>query len=294
MLYLAQELTGTTIDNISTYSITAGESISAWSSGTTYNQGDYVSYNNYVYLSVVNSNLNNTPSNDLGKWLLWEVSNEFAMFDLQTNTETICNSLTSTGGSPYNLTATINVDGMDYLAFSAVKGTQLTIVEKNFSASTLTTTNKTISNGEINYAHQLDASAYTVEITVSQVTGDTYSSIGSLIGGTSISLGDTRYTPNFSFSSFLTQTTDPSGITSFDSTAVEELIDVDIVFDSINAISIKKTLKNIKGSPSAFILDESSGSIYENLVTIGVIDDFTIVITNPNKTFATISIQEVL
>jgi len=265
-----------------------------WSSVTTYSIGDIRKYNDYHYKSMVDSNLNIVPSDDTGKWLLWEVSNKFASLDLQANTETICDTDTIVSGSVYDLELETNVDGYDYIVLGAMKGTQLTIVEKDVSTATLDTTIKTITNDEMSYAHILDASAYTVEVTITQLTGGSYSSIGSLISGNSISLGDTLYNPKFGFSSDIVQTIDPSGIIDIETSDIEELIDINVIFDSSDTMRIKKDLKSIKGIPTAFILDETTDSIYENVVVIGIVDDFTIVLSNPTKTYGTVSIQEVL
>lgn len=267
---------------------------SAWASGTTYAQGNIVLYQNYHYKSMVNSNLGVTPSDDTGKWLLWEVSNIYASLDLQSSTETICNASTIASGTNYDLALVANVNGFDYLALGNMKGTQVTIVEKDATTATLATTVKTITNGEMSYVLPLQATANTAEITITDLPSDGYSSIGSVIGGVSVSIGDTNYDPKFGFSSDITQTIDPSGIVSIETTDVEELIDVNVIFDSTDAIQIKRELKNIKGVMTSFILDETVDSIYENIFVVGIIDDFTIVLSNPTKTWATVSIQEVL
>lgn len=266
----------------------------AWSSATTYAQGDYVLYNDYHYMSVVDGNLNVTPDENTGKWLLWEVSNKFACLDLQSKTETVCNASTISSGTIYDLALTVNVNGLDTLAFGAVKGDTLTIVEKNVSNVTVATTVKNISNGELDYAHVLDASANTAEITVTELTGDDFSSIGSLIGGVATSLGETVYNPKFGFSTEITKTEDPSGIIEITKKSQEETIDVDIAFDATDAVRIKRELKTLEGVISCFIIDESTTSIYENMFMLGYMDDFTIAISNPSKTFASISIQEVV
>jgi len=287
MKVLTQQITGFLSTNLL-------DPHSEWSSVTTYSQSDFALKNNYHYMSVVDDNLNIDPEENTGKWLLWEVANKFAALDLQSKTEMICDATTISLGSVYDLAFSASVSGFDLLAFGAVKGDTLTIVEKDSGSATLETTVKTITNGELDYAHTLHASAHTVEVTVSELTGEDYSSIGSFIGGLSVSLGDTVYNPKIGFSLEITKTEDPSGLIELSKTAIEETLDVDIVFDSSETMRIKRLIKSLEGIATAFIIDDSTDSIYENLFMIAYIDDFTIVLTNPSKTFATISLQEVI
>jgi len=290
MRFLKQEITALTSINISPDHAT-------WSDTTTYSALDKRLYETKHYMSVIDSNLDNTPSVNEGKWLLWEVANQFALLDLQSETVTICNSSTITSGTDYDLTIEVDVTDMDTLIIGNAVGSVLTIVEKNVSDATIKTTNKTIDetqeNPSINLVLELSATVTKAFITVAELTTGGYSSLGSLIGGSTQSFGSTIYNPSFEFDGDVTVTRDPSDIIEIEVEDKQDITDVDISFASEDFMTMKRTARALRGVPCGWILDDDTPTtIYEGLAIIGYLDDFIPILKNPIKTFASIEIKE--
>jgi len=278
-------------------SINIDPDYATWSDVATYSALDKRLYETNHYMSVIDSNLDNTPSENEGKWLLWEVANQFALLDLQSETATVCNVDTITSGSDYDLTIEVDVTGMDTLIIGNAVGSALEIVEKNVSDATIETTNKTIDetqeNPSINLVLELSPTVTKAFITVTELTTGGYSSLGALIGGSTQSFGDTIYNPSLEFNGEVKVTRDPSDIIDIELEDEQDSTTVDIAFDADDTITMIRNSKALRGVPCGWILDDdTTNTIYEGLAVIGYLDDFTMVLKNPIKTFVSIEIKE--
>jgi len=290
MRFLKQEISSLTSINID-------PDYAAWSSATTYSALDYVLYGQRHYMSVVDSNLNVIPSTNTGKWLLWEVANQFALLDLQSETVTICNAATITSGTDYDLTIEVDVTDMDTLIIYNAIGSALTIVDKNISDVTINTENIPIDETQevpsVNYVHEITATATKCIITVTELTALPYSMLGSLIGGVTSSFGQTIYNPSLEFNGEVTVERDPSDIIEIEVEDKQDGISVDLAFDAEDTITMTRNAKALRGVACGWILDDDTpNTIYEGLPVIGYLDDFTMVLKNPTKTFVSIEIKE--
>lgn len=91
----------------------AVEAYSTWSSATTYAKDAYVDYGTYIYISLVNSNLNNQPDISPTHWTFIGPDNTHAMFDAEVGTQTTSTSpltVNVTPGGSFNTLAIINVE----------------------------------------------------------------------------------------------------------------------------------------------------------------------------------------
>ncbi len=291
MKYMKQALTTLTTINIT-------PAYSAWSSATTYAALNYVLYGTRHYMSVVDSNLNIIPSENTGKWLLWEVANQFALLDLQANTATVCDASTITAGTDYDLTIEADVTDMDTLIIGKAVGSALTVVEKNSIDTTIATTNKTIDEAQeapsLDCVIELQALTTDVVVTVTELTTGGYSSLGSLIVGTAVEFGGSLYKPGFEFNGEVVVTRDPSDIVDIEIKDDQDNTSVDIVFDSSLLPTMKRNAAAMRGVTCGWILDNDiPNTTLEGLMVVGYLDQFIPVLSNPAKSYASVEIMEV-
>lgn len=291
MKYLKQGLTSLTSINIS-------PDYAAWSSGTTYSALDYVLYGTRHYMSVVNSNLNVIPSQNTGKWLLWEVANQYALLDLQANTSTICNASTITTGTDYDLTIEADVTGLDTMIIGNAVGSQVTVVEKNSVGTTIATTVKTIDETQespsVSFPLSFQATTTDIVVTVTELTTGGYSSLGSLIIGNIVEFGGSLYKPGFELNGEIIETRDPSEIVDIDIKNGQNIATVDIVFDSSDFPTMKRNAISMRGITCGWIIDDDIATTQlEGLTMVGYLDQFIPVLSNPTKSYASIEIREV-
>ena len=127
-----------------------------------------------------------------------------------------------------------------------------------------------------------------------QTGSQTRASCGYLIGSEATDMGQTLYGVNFSFNSYSTKTTDDFGVLTIQKRGVQDLIDFETVIPSQSVPSIKRKIKLIYDDIVAFVLDPSEDSAYENIITLGTIENVSTVLANPVSTTIAWSVHETI
>jgi hypothetical protein len=94
------------------------ESAALWTSGATFNIGNFCYLNNTVYQSLQNANTNRNPATEPTWWAPIGPTNRWAMFDGTLNNSTV-------GATPFSVT--INIGQADTLAVLGVIGADITL-----------------------------------------------------------------------------------------------------------------------------------------------------------------------
>lgn len=272
---------------------------SAWSVSTTYNFLDYVTHKNYEYRSILDSNTGVDPSENTGKWLMMQVSNVYAALDLQSGTRCVCDSTTVASGTDYDLTLQVYCTQGDNILIGAAEGSSIEIKEFNVSDVLQATTTKTIDETELSPALDYhytvsDPDTTYVQIIVYEKTVGGYSALGWLIVGEGHYLGDIQYGVKPGFTDYSTYKKDYNGQLTTLKEDIRDTLSADLVYAAAQTMPIKRAIKSLKGQVVGFVGDTTVGSKYENLLILGTIEDFTPVVANPVKTFANITIMEVI
>lgn len=272
---------------------------SAWSSTTTYSFMDYVTHENYEYRSILDSNTGVNPSENTGKWLMMQVSNVFAALDLQSGTKCICDADTISSGTSYDLTLQFYCSQGDNILIGAAEGSSIEIKEFNVTDVLQVTTTKTIDETQLSPALDYhytvsDPDTTYVQVIVYEKTVGGYSTLGWLIVGEGYYIGDLQYGVKPGFTDYSIYRKDYNGQIEILKDDVRDTMSADVVYDATDTMPIKRAIKHLKGTVVGFVGDTTVGSDYENLMILGTIEDFTPVVSNPVKTFANISIMEVI
>lgn len=297
-------------------SINIDEQNPEWDSVTTYNFNDVVRYGFYLYKCVIDNNLNVIPTENELSWLFWGTSNRYGAIDLQATTTTVCNAQTKTGGlAPYDLVMEFTNNKYDVIALGGVKGNSIKIEVFDSNSILVQTIENAVSGrscvdswwnyyncplvgqgGDVeeNFYFRILAVSGTIKVTVTELTEDNESSVAYVIGGNSSFIGDTLFNVNMGLTDYSVKETDDFGITTLLRRQSRELMDIDIIFDSVRVNSVKRLIRGLLGRVVLFVNDESEDSAYENLLLLGYVDDFQTVLNNGVKTQASISIEEVI
>lgn len=303
MQYLAQQITSFLATNLT-------DTYNDWSSSTTYSfesgtptNSSVARYGTYYYRSVINSNLNNNPvATENIKWTKYSVSNKYAMLDLAANTKSIYND--------GNLYVTFIQNQMTTLTIGNYEADTVTIEILDESDNILWTYTTDSSVNELvedywtyiytDYGYEIDRAikidlpliGYKVKVTFNKSVESDVTACGYLVGGEAIDMGCTLNGINFKFNSFAFKETDDWGTLTVTKRAVQDLVDFETVIDSNRLQTYKRQLKSIYNDIVVFIVDESENSEYENILTLGVIQDASIVLTDLDKTVISYSVME--
>lgn len=272
-----------------------------WNPATTYNIGDNVLYGNYIWKNSYTSNLNNIPSDESPYWVKFGTSNYYSLIDTQSKSKTtvIGNDLIvkfpanyiDTIAIGYFTAQTVRIENLD--ASNNVLLTQeyhQSINEDVFDYYDYIYAPYSDSTDKAKYFNIIKAGT---QIRVSFLKG-IYAgvSVGFLVGGTAVNMGKTIENVKLGWNSFSLRTTDAFGIMSITKRADQDLIDFETSIDTVNLMSLRKKAKQDKDEIIAFIIDDTESSIFENIVTLGVMQEMQPVATNFDKTTLTWSILE--
>ena len=307
MQYIKQELTEFTSTNLT-------DSYPDWSPTTTYivepdnalTSASVVRYGSYYYRSVTSANLNFNPStySDI-KWVKHSVSNKYAMLDMSSNSKSIVE-----GG---DLTVTFLQNQSSVLGIGNCEADYITIEVLASDETTILWTYNTLSNVNANvydyydYMYEpyvLDQDFTTkvnlpiqgryVRLTFHKLFLTNRSACGYLIVGNPMDMGMSLMQPKFSYNSLTTKEISTFGNLDIKKSFIQDIVDFETVIASTYLSRMRRELKKIYDEIVLFIIDERDVSEYENLMTLGVIQDASVVLENNVESVISFSVIEAL
>jgi len=301
MQYVSQQITGFTSTNLTdTYNDYNPATTYTFESGTPTN-ASIARYGTYYYRSLVNGNIDNTPTEHENiKWLKWGVSNKFAMLDLQAQTKSMY-----TG----NMVVEFLQNRMTTLGVGNYEAEYITVEILNTLGEVIWTQDTTSSLNEFvvdyysyiyeTYGYEIDKAikidlptvGNKVRLTFHKSTESTITACGFLVGGIPVNMGNTLYGVNFSFNSYAVKEFDDFGTLSITKRAVQDLVDFETSIPSIELVTLKREIKKVYNDIVMFIVDDKT-DLYENLITLGTVQDVSVVLDNPVNSIMSFSIIE--
>lgn len=279
-------------------STNAVEAYPLYDAGTSYAKDDIVYYGWYDYVSLVNSNVGNTPDISPTKWLRSIPVNSYAMFDEQVSSQTV---------SPSPLTVVIKPNTVvDSFAILNLSATSYRVEMKDGVGGT-----SVYDTGEVSLNSEVivDYSGYffsefeyitdvvitdlplfyngTIYLTVTNSTGDC--KVGVVTYGRLCNLGETQYGASFSINSYSVKDTDEFGTTTFVRRANSKRQQAEVFVDNNRLAYLYKTLVDIESVPSVWI--GSTNPNYTPLIVYGYYKNFNNVISYPSHSMCSIEID---
>ncbi|MEA2091221.1 MAG: hypothetical protein U9O83_02515 [Campylobacterota bacterium] len=308
MEYLAQEILDFTSTNITARWADYNPSTTYTLEEDTSNLTDdsVVLYENYYYRSLVTGNVGFNPIEYLGtKWIKWDVSNRYAMIDLSSQSKS-----TTTGE---NLVVVFERNNIETLGLGNFEASQVVIEHLDSDGTTVLETQTlyySVNEDVVDYytyiyteysedvgrGIKIDIAPTGTYIRVTFVyqANSNQASCGYLVGGQPIDMGCTLTDIDFSFNSFATKEQDEFGTLTIVKRSVQDLVDFETVIENTETQSIKREIKKIYNDIVVFIIDPSDTSIYENLLTLGTVENAGVVISEFTKTHITWSVMEAI
>lgn len=272
---------------------------------TTPSNSSVVRYDGYYWRSLTNANIGNDPEETEGVyWNKWKVSNTYAMLDQKSLTKTtdigddivvefVRNQIDSLGLG-YLETSSIKIEHFDELGAIIDSATQ----EINFSV-----------NEEVYdlwsymyapYSEKIDRGiyfpippiGYKVKVTIGQLGSTGQAACGFLIAGEGVDMGETLDEVGFNFNSFASAETDAFGNLNIIRRDVQDLVDFETAIDRAENPRVRRRIKGIYDEIVLFVIDPSSDSDFENMITLGKIQDASTVGRVMSKNIISWSVME--
>lgn len=260
----------------------------------------------YIYRSLVTDNLDNHPEENLNtKWVKWDASNAYSMLDMKSNTKTTLND---------DIIVTFDwARDDDTIVVGNYAAERIRVEVLNALDEVLWTydTPNTINDAVTDYWSYIYA-GYDFEInraTMIKVPGTLDpvkcrvtifqhitepAECGFLVGGNAFNMGCTLMDVSFNFNSFATKEFDAFGTANIVKRAIQDISDFETLIDSFEIPTMKRKIKEIYDDVVVFIVDDREESKYENMITLGTVQDASVIHSNLNKSTITWSVVEVV
>ena len=263
-----------------------------------------VRYGAYYYRSVTQNNKGFNPVEyENIKWVKHSVSNKFAMLDMSANSKS-----EKIGG---DIIVTFHQDQEGVIGIGNYEAESVLVEVIGLDGTTVIWSYETPSTINANvydywdyiYEPYLLYQDSTTKISLpifglyvrmtfkkSPLTGN--SSCGYLILGNPVDMGKSLMGVKFGYNSYATKEVTPFGNLEIKKGAVQDLVDFETVISSNYLPRMRGELKKIYDEIVLFIVDERANSDYENLMTLGVIQDASVLLENSVESVMTFSILE--
>ena len=307
MYYIKQELTEFTSTNLT-------DTYSDWSPNITYivepdnalTSASIARFGAYYYRSVTSTNLNFNPETYSNiKWVKHSVSNKYAMLDMSSNSKSVFE-----GG---DLTVTFLQNQSSILGIGNYEADYITIDILAPDGTTILWTYDTPSNINANVydyydyiyePYNLDQDFTTkinlpiqgryVRLTFHKLLVTNRSACGYLIVGNPVDMGMSLMQPKFGYNSLTTKDISTFGNLDIKKSFIQDIVDFETVIASTYLPRMRRELKKIYDEIVLFVIDERDVSEYENLMTLGVIQDASVVLENNVESVISFSVIEAL
>ena len=304
MQYVKQELTEYVSTNLT-------DIYNDWSPTTTYilevddenlTNASIVRYGAYYYRSVTNNNLKFNPVEyENIKWVKYAVSNKFAMLDMSANSKSTIEGDNLTVTFLQNQASIIGIGNYeaDHILIEILAPDGITVLWSYQTPSTINANvydyydyiyEPYILNQDFTTKISLPILGRYIRMTFTAVSLTGNSACGYLIVGNPVDMGMSLMGVKFGYNSLTTKEISEFGNLVVDKSFIQDIVDFETVVDSKYLPMMRKELKKVYDEIVLFIIDERDNSPYENLMTLGVIQDASVMLENNIETVMSFSI----
>ena len=276
-------------------STSAVNAYSDWSSSSTYDIGNKVTYNNYYWESLTNGNVNQNPETTLLQWVNIGPSNKWSMFDTQVSSQT-----ESTGnltfsikpGQSINSLALFNVEGksIHVQVLDAPLGNE--IYSRTISLDTTFIQDYySYFFDEFTYKQEAvlkDIPPY-IECVVNVTLTGTRTKVGGTVFGTLIQIGETQQGLSYGIRDYSIKETDEFGVTSFVRRNYSKRMNPSVFVNNGRLNYIGKLLADLRAKPTAWVAVDDER--FEGTIIYGYYKDWNIEVPYPNHSLISIEIE---
>lgn len=273
----------------------AVESHADYNAATTYAKDTIVNSGTFLFQSLVNNNLGNTPATSPTFWVNIGPNNIHAMFDGQVSTSTV---------SSTPLVVVFRPGIFNSLALFGLVGNSITISVKDAPGGSVVYSTTIALDGTIIsdwYQYYFEPFVQRAEVVMSDIppyinpevtvtlSGASSVAIGLCTFGTFYELGDAEYGASAAITDYSRKDTDDFGVTTFVQRAYSKRMSARLMFDNAQLNKVQRILADVRATPCVWI--GVDGEDYLPLTVFGFYRDFSIDIAYPTKSYCSLEIE---
>ena len=151
-------------------------------------------------------------------------------------------------------------------------------------------------NYEVDRAKKIDIpiEGTYIKVTFIKQVDATRTACGFLVGGVAVDMGKTLMGVRFAFNSFAEKSYNELGGLTITKRAVQDLVDFETVIPSGELQNMRREIRKIYNDIVLFILVEEDYGNYDNMMTLGVIQDCSVLLDNHVEATVTFSAVEAI
>ena len=284
-----------------------GSTETAYNPATTYPLGATVSANQRIYESLAVNNTGNPvpilPETETAWWIDAGPTNKWGVFDLSSNTQTVCSSPLTVVFAPGERISALGITGMS--ANAIIISATSVFGGGNVYGPVIYDLNTRIVNDGYDYAFEPFStitskavfnvppfSDIIVTISLSSTSGNV--KCGSVIAGTSTYLGDIQYQATNDGLNFSTVTRDLYGKATLIPRRTLPKTSQTLLVDKARVNRVKAARTFLNATPALWTgLDDSTSDWFEMLTILGIYTKFLITATEFGQAEITLELEEI-
>ncbi len=279
----------------------ATESTAAYSSGTTYSLGQQVVYQNVIYESLQNANLNHTPSTSPTWWLSLGADNITAFIDNKVSTQSTrtanLRAILATG--KIAAAGLLEIDAnlinfqvndrttydVTYSAQAGLSGAEVFNWYDYFFVDPLSEPIKQVVFDGIPSEYSSNIVSFSLD------TGDTdLAALGYFVAGLTTAIGKTQYGVRAGIIDYSKKDTDEFGNTIFVERPYSKRLSADVYLDNYDLNKVQRFLYSIRATPVLWMASDDP-QLTEAAYVYGFYKDFSTTISYPTVSMCNLEIE---
>lgn len=284
-----------------------------WDKDTTYiveednalTDASVVRVGSFYYRSVSSNNKDFNPIEyENIKWVKLSSSNRYAMFDLESSSKSVKENGNIVVKFKQNQIMSF---GIGYYEAKSIKVSVLDINDNVMWESEFgNTLNENVFDyysymyepydSVVDRAIKVDIPVFNeyVQFEFIGLTVGSQTACGYLVGGDKVDMGTTLYGINFGYNSFATKSYSEYGTLNITRAGIQDVVDFECIIDSNLLQRLRKSIREIYDDVVLFVLDERDVLTYENLLTLGIIQNVNVILQNDDLSTVSYSIIEAI
>jgi hypothetical protein len=286
------------------------DGVTDWDEDETYNKDDIVVYDNHYWMSYVDDNTTKPDSSENINWVRYVYpetgstsSNPYSCIDLESGSKTIFVGddlyidFKTTVFMEYLAIGYYEADTVTVEIYTGTYGDGHTVIWEYETESTI---NENVTDyftyiysdyGTLTDRGVLVKLGYMsndarCRVTFNKSAEQDRTACGFLVGGELVDMGKTLNQVTFNFNSNVTDAKKAQ------KTQIQDLVDFQTMIKNEFFSETRRKIKQIYKEIVVFVVDEDESSKWENLITLGVIQDSSIILTDDSMTTISWSVAE--
>ncbi len=271
---------------------------SDWSNSTNYAAGDRVTYGNFYWESLIDSNVNQDPESTTLKWSNLGASSRWAMFDTRVASQTECTGALTISVQPMQVFTSFSMFNV------SAKSVHVQVLDRpggiEVYSKTKSMDNTQIASWFTYFLEEFDLGdevtfddipmykQAVINITATPITGLS-AKIGAFVVGSVFDIGMTQYGSSYGIRDYSRKETDEFGVATFVERNFSKRMQVQLMVNNGQLNFLSKLFVQMRARPTSW--RATSDDRFQGMTIFGYCKDWNVEVEYPNHSLVSLEIE---